>query len=96
MSISIHTISTSIEILVCTSIEDIRAAMSEDAELQILQEHIIRGCPQNKDQLEPSLGQYWPIKYNLVMTYGVAMKGKQIIIPLYFRSRYWTSCTATT
>ena len=62
MSISMHTISRAINILVCISIEDIRTAMSEDKELQMLQSYTIRGWPQNKDELEPSLGGYWPIR----------------------------------
>ena len=56
MSISIHTISTAVHVLLITSIEDIRAAKSEYAELQMLQVHIIRGWLQNKDKWEPSLG----------------------------------------
>ena len=35
MSIVIHTISTTVDVPVCTSIEDITAAMSKDAELQM-------------------------------------------------------------
>ena len=65
MSIRIHTFSTAIDILVCTSIEDIRTLVSEDAELQMLQAHIIRGWLQNKAYLEPSLGRYWPIRHHV-------------------------------
>ena len=46
MSISIHTISIVEDVLVFILIGDIRAAMSEDAELQMLQTHIIRSWPQ--------------------------------------------------
>ena len=76
MSISIHTLSTAVDVLICTSIEDIRTAVSTDAELQMLQTHIIRGWPQNKDDLEPSLGEYQPIRHDLTIIDGVAMKGK--------------------
>ena len=48
MSISKHTIHTLVDIPVCTLIEDIRAAVSEDVELQILQAHIIKFWLQNK------------------------------------------------
>ena len=81
MSISIHTISIEIVVLVCTSREDIRTAMSKDAELQMLKTHIIRGWPQNKDDLEPSLDGYWPIRHDLAMMNSVTMKGEKIIIP---------------
>ena len=43
MSITMHTIGIVGDIRVCTLIEDIRAAVSEDAELQMLQEHITKG-----------------------------------------------------
>ena len=74
MSISIHTISTMIDALVCMLIENIRAATSEDAELQILQAHIIRGWPQNKDELQHSLGGHWPIRHALSIIYGIAIR----------------------
>ena len=62
MSICIHIINTMVDVPVCMSIEDIRAATSEDTELQILQAQIRKGCPQTKDKIEPCLGMYWPIR----------------------------------
>ena len=47
MRINLHTLSKAVNGLACTSIEDIRTAMSEDAELQMLQTHIVKGWPQN-------------------------------------------------
>ena len=76
MSFSIHTLSKAIDVPVCTLIEDIRTATIEDAELPMLQTHIIRRWPQNKDDLEPSLGGYQPIRHDLTTIDGVAMKGK--------------------
>ena len=55
--------------------------MSTVAELQMLQAYIIRGWLQNKDDLEPTLQGYLPIRHELAIIDGVAMKGKQIIIP---------------
>ena len=55
MSISTYTLSTAIDVPVYTSKEDIRTAMSMDAGMKILQKHMIRGLPQKKDDLEPSL-----------------------------------------
>ena len=75
MTISIHAISTSVDIQVCTWIENIRATISEYTDLQMLQAHM-RGWPQNKENLEPGLGGYWPIRHNLAMSNGVVMKGK--------------------
>ena len=76
MSISIHTISTATGILVCTSIEEIRNVRSIDAELQMLQIHIIRGWLQNKDNFVPSLGRYWSMRLDLPVIDGVAINGK--------------------
>ena len=59
MSISIHTLNTGIDILVCALIQNTKTALSEVEELQILQVHIRRGWPQNKGDLEPGLGGYW-------------------------------------
>ena len=61
MSINLHAMNPVVDIPVCTSIEDIKAAIIEDTELQMVQAHIIRGWPNNKDELEPSLDRYWPI-----------------------------------
>ena len=38
-----HTKSTAVDVLICTSIEDIRAATSKDVEMQMLQPYIIKG-----------------------------------------------------
>ena len=76
MNISIYILNTAIDIPICTLIEYIRTAMSKDAELQILQAHIIREWLQSKDELEPSLSGYWPTRHDLVMIESVAMKGK--------------------
>ena len=49
MSISIHTIGTAVDVPVCMSIEEVKAAMSEDTKLQMIQAEMIRGWPQNID-----------------------------------------------
>ena len=80
INISKHAVSTAVDISVCTSIEDIGAATSEDAGLKMLKAHITRGWPWNKDELEPNLGGYWPLRHDLAMIIGVTMKDKWIII----------------
>ena len=67
MNISIHTLSMVIDVPVCKSIKNIRNAMSIDAELQLLQTYIVRG-------------EYWPIRHDMAIIDGVAMKDRQIII----------------
>ena len=73
MNISIHILNTEINVLIFKSIEDIRIATSIHAEVQILQTHSIREWPQNKDNLEPSVGRYLPIRHDPAMIDGVAM-----------------------
>ena len=70
MSISIHAISTVVDISVCASIENIRAATGKDVDLQLLQAYIRREWPQRNDKSEPSLGRYCPIKDDLAMIDG--------------------------
>ena len=41
-NINIHTISTSVDITICTSLGDIRVATEEDAELHMTKKYIIR------------------------------------------------------
>ena len=50
MNINVHPISTSVNILVCTSIEDIQAATQEDTDLQKLKSYITQGWPHKKDK----------------------------------------------
>ena len=76
----IHTISTATDIPISTSIEDMRSATNGKMELQMLKNYIFRGLLHPKDDVEPDVERYWPIKNELTMIDGIAMKGKQIII----------------
>ena len=58
-----------------------RNAMCIDVELQMLKTYVTRGLPQNKDDLKPTLGRYWPIRHDLAIIEGLVMKGKWIFIP---------------
>ena len=49
MNVSILNISTSVDIPLCTSIEDIQTATEEYLKLQMLQRYIIRGWPLTKE-----------------------------------------------
>ena len=55
MNVSIHTINTTVDVLICTSIEDIKATTEEEAELKILKRSIIRGRPHTKEMVEPGV-----------------------------------------
>ena len=43
VNINIHTISTTVDVLICMSIGDIRAVTNEYTKLQMLKTYIIRG-----------------------------------------------------
>ena len=49
----------------------------------MLQTDIIRGWLQHKCDLEPTQGNYWPIRHDLAVNDGIAMKGKWVIIPFF-------------
>ena len=76
MNINMHVISTAVDIHICTSIEDIEAATRQDSDLQRLMPYIIQGWPYTKDEVKHSIQKYWPIRNELVMIDGIAMKGK--------------------
>ena len=76
-----HTINTTVDIPICLLMEDIKAAMIEDAEMQMLKWYIIRRWPHTKDELEPGLEGSWLIRHRFAMIDGIAMKGKWIIVP---------------
>ena len=58
------------------SIENIRAAMNEDAELHMLKTYTIRRWPHTKDEVQPGVERYRLIRHDLVMIDGVAMNDK--------------------
>ena len=76
-----NTISTSVNILVCTSIQDILTTTHEDAHLKELMTYIIQGWLHKEEEVDQSIRQHWPIRNELAMIDGTAMKGKRIIIP---------------
>ena len=78
MSIYLCTISTCMNLLVCTSIEDIQAATHNGTHLQEIMTYIIQGWLYRKEE-EHSIGQYWPIRNELAMNGGTAMKSKRIL-----------------
>ena len=83
MNINIHAISTSVNILVCTSIGDIHKrhmATPQDIDLQRLKSYIIQGWPQNKDEVEQGMQRYWQIRHDLAMIDCIATKQKNTCI----------------
>ena len=81
MNVTIHTISTSIDVPVSIFVEDTKPATEEDVELQMLKKYITGGWPDLREAVEPGAEQYWPIRHKLTMIDGTVMKGKCIILP---------------
>ena len=50
MNVNIHTINTTVDIFICTLIEDIMAVTNEYADLQMLKTYIIKKWPHTKDE----------------------------------------------
>ena len=75
MIVSINTINTTVDIPICTSKEDIKAATEEDVELQMPELFIIRGWSHTKEAV------YWLMRNELTMIHGSAMKSRYRIIP---------------
>ena len=67
---------TSVDIPTCTSIENIQVVFQKDTDLQRLKYYIIQGWPHNKDEVKQDMQKYWPIKHELAMINGIAMKSK--------------------
>ena len=63
MNISIHTITRTVNIPICMSKEDIKAAREEDAEFEMLRRYTIRGMPHTKDAVELGVERNWPIRH---------------------------------
>ena len=80
MNADIHTISTSVDVPICTCVKDLKVA-TEDVELQVLKRYIIGGWPDSKEAVEPGAEKFWPIRHEFAMINGIVMKGKHITIP---------------
>ena len=80
LSINISAIETAVDLPVCTSIHDIQEATTSDVHLQELNAYIIKGWLHKKDVVQ-DLQQYWPIRHELALIDGMAIKGKLFIVP---------------
>ena len=90
MSVNVNVISASVNMLVCTSIEDKQAAACRDEHLQDLKTYIIQGWPYKKEEADHSM------RNELAMIEDIVMKGKRIINLFNYRSKYCSGSTAAT
>ena len=59
MNISVHAISIVVDILLCTSTEDIQAATTQDSYLPRLKSYIMQGWPHIKEDMEHRIQKSW-------------------------------------
>ena len=83
-----HVIGTSVDILICTSIEDIQTTTHQYTFLQRLRLYITQGWPHSKDRVQQGTQNYQPIRHELLMIDSFAMKAKRIIIPSALYSQF--------
>ena len=79
MKISTDTVQTMTDIPSRMSIQDTQEAM-QNVHLQELREHIIRGWTSNRNEFKQDIRLYWTFREKLLISEGVAMKGKRISI----------------
>lgn len=70
------------------SIEKIIAETMKDGQLKKLKEQILRGWPENKNQVSEDLKCYWNFRMDLVIENGVVLKNNQILIPISLRQEF--------
>ena len=68
ISINVNAIDTAVDLPVCKSIQDIQEAKARDAHLQELKAYVMQGWQHKK--------RMWPIRHELAVIDGVAIKGK--------------------
>ena len=77
MSVNVNAISTSVNIPLHMSIEDIHTTLHEDTHLQELKAYTIQGWPPQRDEVEHRMKPYWPIRDQLTMIHGISNERQQ-------------------
>ena len=55
--------------------------MSQDKDLKHLQEHIIRGWLEHRDQVPQHMRTYWTFQDDMALVDGVILKSRHTVIP---------------
>ena len=66
---------------VCTSLCDTQEVTLRDLHLQELEAYVIKGSSHKRENMVQDIQSYWPIRHELDIIDGVAVEGKQVIIP---------------
>ena len=81
LNVGIPTISTLVDVPICASIEDIKEAIEEDIELEMLKRYIIDRLPDSRKAVEKGVEKYWLIRCEFAIIDCIAMWSKCIIKP---------------
>ena len=64
------------------TIHELQQATSQNEHLPQLNQHIIKGWPDNKDQIPQDIRTYWTFHNDMAVIDGVILKGRHIVIPV--------------
>ena len=68
---------TTVDLPVCTSINNIQEATARDSDLQEFKAYIMQGWPYKKEGVAQDIQRYWPIRHDLAMVDGVTIKASK-------------------
>nr|XP_029715860.1 uncharacterized protein K02A2.6-like [Aedes albopictus] len=66
---------------------DLREQTAADTEMRLLNDVILRGWPESKEEVQPDLRKYWGFRDELAAYDGLIFKSNQIIIPKSLRKK---------
>ena len=81
MQLNSNAIQATTNIPDCMTIQELQQAILQDDLLQDLQEHIIRGWPEHKDQIPQDMRMYWTFYVDMTVIDGVMLKERHVVIP---------------
>ena len=88
MQLNIDAIETMTDIPDCMTMQQLQQATSKDDHLQQLKDYIIRGWPENKDQMPQDIQTYWAFQDDMAVIDGVLLKGRCVVILESFKNRH--------
>ena len=69
-----------------TRLQQIQKLTCSDCQLQTLKTTILAGWPNCKDEIHPSIREFWSMQEELTMQNGIIYKGHRVIIPKAMRA----------
>ena len=82
MQVNINTIQTTTTIPEYMMICELQQQTSQDSYSQQLKEQVIKGWPENKDQIAQNFRPYWMFQVDMVVIDGFILKGRGVVIPV--------------